>query len=1019
MATKSKAPSLKPIKRENFKFVAEWTIPSDKYEDGQQLKWEALDQVANAIKSGSPSIGKNDTKYSVKLSASDFYPNKKSNGKYKQKLVAVNVSVRGNIDKNKNDDKGWSAWATEQFRMSPPNRPTVKAELTGETACKFTWTVKDADKNSKLPFDHVVIEKALIKDCTHSGKEVPASEWASHSISSSEASKATNNFTITESSATLATGNYTRFVRIKAVGCAGDSDWNYAKHVYAYSNQANQQQGEVKDNSAGGYDVDVVWDTEYDKSNKPDESIVEWTITTPNADMSCPAGASWTAAATIKDTTSGEGKHITIDSQVGLDQCLYTRVNTKHDSNTTYGAAVLQKVGDLKAPTGLSVENVSQEQQTAKITATNASSVSGAVIEVIYSKNGSEAIVGLITGSPNYITVKCPPWTNDDDVKFAVRAVLPKSSTSKTEGGVTIYTIAEYMKSAIVWQSGTVAKAPGNLSLSKADDDVRAAWSNNWDDANLIELSWSDNPNAWESTDAPDTFTIDNPFATSWRIAGLETGKTWYARVRSILDTGEGKVYSPYSEPAQINLSESPSTPTLDLSRDIIATGQPITVSWEYISGDGTPQAEARIYEYTEAVVNNQTVGTYTEIGHSSTEEYIELPGWDTSGTKLICVEVVSESGQLSGKSVLKPVTVAPAVSCTVSTSLEDVTVEDDDEEERTFRALTALPLVVAVTGAGLGGTTSVVVERVDTYHAPRPDEAETGGYAGETIYDVSQSGDDTVIIDLEDLNGTLDDGATYRLTSIVTDNVGQIAQVSEEFIVDWETKATTPKGEYMISDEDYIAIITPKTPTGAQESDTCDIYRLSADKPVLVFKGAEYGESYVDPYPTIGETGGYRLVCVTEDGCYTTDDNVQAFLDLQSDCLQINETIVDFDGGRVTLSLNMDISSNWSKSFTEKEFLGGSVKGFWQKAIKRGAEVSALAIPATDTNLLQAMRRLAEHPGRCHIRTPEGSSFAADVQVSENWDGSNAGRIVKFTLKIKRVENTMDGVPLSVWTEA
>ena len=590
--SKSKKPSGLKITRKGNKFICEWKIPSEKYGDGQQFR-------ANTVPT--TDIGKTDTKKTVVINLSDRYP-------AGHKLESFSFSVRGDthLEKDKKDTRDWSDWESKKFKMAAPKKPSVKAELTGTNKCKFSWSVSDTDESSHYPFNRVVIQTMLVKNFTGDPKNA---KWKNATQETS--SSASGNKEITENSATLATGNYTRLFRVRSQGCGGSSRWSYTKHVYSTPNKAKQSSGIVKETSSG-YDVKVKWDTSVDRSTPVDETDVEWVTTSPLADMSCPTGLTWNDGATVKETNGKEAVHIAVNQTLELDKCLFTRVNTKHDSNINYGTPKLQKKGSLKPPTGLTVENIDIDSQTAKITATNASAVPGTEIEIIFRKNGSSTIVGIIDGNPNYKTVKCPAWTTSDKVSFGVRAILPKSVSSKTKNGVTIYTIKRYMKSSVVWQTGVVSKAPTGLALERDDSDVIATWENNWSDANIIELSWSDNENAWESTEGPETFEIENPFATLWRIAGLENGKIWHVRVRAIFDSGDGRSYSPYSDAEEINLSSSPNVPVLSLSEGVVAAGQGFTASWEYESTDGTPQAEARIYQYLS--------GVYTLIGRTSTE---------------------------------------------------------------------------------------------------------------------------------------------------------------------------------------------------------------------------------------------------------------------------------------------------------------------------------------------------------------------------------------------------------------
>jgi hypothetical protein len=62
-------------------------------------------------------------------------------------------------------------------------------------------------------------------------------------------------------------------------------------------------------------------------------------------------------------------------------------------------------------------------------------------------------------------------------------------------------------------------------------------------------------------------------------------------------------------------------------------------------------------------------------------------------------------------------------------------------------------------------------------------------------------------------------------------------------------------------------------------------------------------------------------------------------------------------------------------------------------------------------------MRRLATHTGICHVRTKDGSSYAADVQVSESYSMSDGHKLASFSLSITRVDpEELDGMTLAEW---
>ena len=334
------------------------------------------------------------------------------------------------------------------------------------------------------------------------------------------------------------------------------------------------------------------------------------------------------------------------------------------------------------------------------------------------------------------------------------------------------------------------------------------------------------------------------------------------------------------------------------------------------------------------------------------------------------------------------------------------------DPSTATEKALTVMPLTATIAGAGAGGTTTLILERAEDYHMERPDGEPMDGYAGETVAIIRQMGE--AQISVSDLIGVLDDGAYYNLIAITEDGYGQSATKSIRFIVRWSHQAVMPEGS--VSRNGLVTIIRPVAPTGYASGDTCDIYRLSADKPELIYKAATFGEVYVDPYPAIGENVGHRLVFMTQNGDYITADNHSAWLDFVDDAV-IDEysLIVDFGGRQVILPYNINLSNRWTKDFKSTKYLGGAVQGDWNPAVMRTATYTTDLI--SDDATIRAVRELADYHGICHIRTPEGSSYNANVDVAESVAYSTGGK-VSYTLTATRVDpEELDGMTYDEWS--
>ena len=77
-------------------------------------------------------------------------------------------------------------------------------------------------------------------------------------------------------------------------------------------------------------------------------------------------------------------------------------------------------------------------------------------------------------------------------------------------------------------------------------------------------------------------------------------------------------------------------------------------------------------------------------------------------------------------------------------------------------------------------------------------------------------------------------------------------------------------------------------------------------------------------------------------------------------------------------------------------------------------------AVITQDAETINALRRLADYTGICHVRTKDGGSYAADVQVSESRKQGTAHQIAEFSLSITRVDSeSYDGMTYAEWLES
>jgi hypothetical protein len=615
--------------------------------------------------------------------------------------------------------------------------------------------------------------------------------------------------------------------------------------------------------------------------------------------------------------------------------------------------------GPLVNPSLVSITSDPVTRQSV-VSFTNNSTLALSKIAILTSKNKTLAIV------PNGGTTATVNFVPNNNNLLGLKAFQGLTAVKPNMRSDNVFTTA-----------GDVPLAPTNVAVipTEKDGTVEVSWDIPWTDASGAEISWADHEDAWYSTDGPKTYEIDQR-TTQWNVAGLISGVIYYFQVRLKDSAG---VYGPYSETVTVSFASAPGKPTLTSSAVAVQPGESFQLAWTYETSDTTDQAQAIIYDG----------GIELARVESNAQRMSVTPAWLYGTSHTLTVQTVSKSGFISEMS--DPVVITVAERPTISPIASAITSGITDG------VLTDLPIVMEVTGAGDGGQTTIKIERLKDYFVDRPDGSVTDGYGGEIIFAVSYAGEGELTIGPGDLVGAFDDGGEYRLTAIVQDSVGQKAEAFLDFVVEWDHQAETPTATVTVDASDLSAKIKAIAPASYEEGDTVDIYRLSADKPELIVKGGEFGTFYIDPYPA--SNGGYRFVDITVNGDYANATGI-AWIDVPCN-LAIDETVIDFNGERISLPYNIDLQNTWDKDFEETKYLNGHVVGDWNRAVSK--TVSLNAVLPRDDERTATVRDLAVWPGICHVRTPDGSSYSADVQVAESTGYST--KMISYTFNITRVD--------------
>lgn len=752
MATK--APTGLAITRSGNVFTCTWKR-GQSYNKKQQFAKNLTGEWETAV-----DIGKAETSKTVSVNFADFYPTTET------KLPSFQFEVRGLYNRS------WSAFTQKSFTIGLPNAPTLEANKDENlaTTVKFTWSVAVAEEDTgsqmftDVEYQSILLTGSNITDGTKLDAYFKSTQagWLTGKGGSADTR------TVTENSADVSSGSHTRWFRVRSRGPAGASAWRYAKFVYAAPNAANITEATATKVATGGYQVMVKWNAVSSAAYPIDQISVEYAKAIPGAGLTVPAGASWTTARTLLPTGTSGAASFMVDGDLEADQVLFVRVNTEHESQSeaTHSAPKIAVYGKLDAP---EITDIVTNDATfrATITATKNSDVPDAFTVIQYRTAESPSMIytiGVISSGTSY-TAQLPDWTGQTK-QFGVYNAVGTYSSITRQDGTSSFAVNATMKSDTAWDGGSVPNAPTNVTVASTSTPgtVRITWDWPWQDANSATISWANHADAWQSTDEPEEYTIENTHANEWYISDLETGQRWYFRVRLTKGTGDSAINGAWSEAVTIDLSSAPVIPTLSLSSGVITEDGSVSAFWSFVSTDGTGQAYA---EVCEATISGGGITYGNVIASTQTAQHVTIyaneVGWNVGETHYLCVRVVSSSGRVSdGWSDPVPVIIAAPLEIAIAdTSLQEVH-EGDDPHTTTaatvsvnnsdgMKGVTSLVMTLTSTQSGSGTTSPSNVRPINGWSQAALSFSPTQSAGDATTFNITFGNEGTVY------GGTLD----------------------------------------------------------------------------------------------------------------------------------------------------------------------------------------------------------------------------------------------------------------------
>lgn len=581
-----------------------------------------------------------------------------------------------------------------------------------------------------------------------------------------------------------------------------------------------------------------------------------------------------------------------------------------------------------------------------------------------------------------------PPDLPNDISRYSKESVYVDGKKSGIRG--------QFLESDVTWAvsdmfPGTLTKL--SIEPISGENSIKVSWTGATTTYDTVEISWSDDPKAWSSTNQPSTFEVEDPNARTWYITGLEAGKTYYVRTRIKYDetSSRSEVFGPYSLTKDINLVSVPATPTITAVSTKLPydSREPVDLSWTYENEDGSTVAKSVLNVKTYNSSNSLLKNTDVNIEGSSLARRIFLfdrMNVPVGGHCDITVRVSSKNGAESETSDpvriffgAVPEITAPENLGGTSSVISAGNVADG--------YVSASPITVRfATTSRLSGRVELV--RCSNVRREKADGSIVYGFEGDVAWSVpiqsnpkgsSVASPESVTMDLD-----LSQGEQYRVRIFAANDFGESVFEGRTLTVDLDHRAIKPELVSVSEGAELgSAYVGAARPSGAASSDSLDIYRITTDGPQLVRSGADW---MVDGHPETlvldllspqRKNGpAYRFVTRTSDGD-------ESWLDVSWRGTVPMGLLVTYGEQTALFQWNAAPNIKWDKSFYENKHMGGKVTGGWGQAVSKNGTFSFDVINYDEEDIFDAIAEIGEYPGPCYVRAPHGIGFYANINPS------------------------------------
>ncbi len=349
---------------------------------------------------------------------------------------------------------------------------------------------------------------------------------------------------------------------------------------------------------------------------------------------------------------------------------------------------------------------------------------------------------------------------------------------------------------------GTIPTTPAGFTTMKANGKTEIYFS--WKsvkNADSYSIEYTTNKDYFDKSETQVKSDIKG---TSYILTGLESGKTYFARLRANNNNGE----SGWSAISQTIIGSKPVAPTTWSSSTTVITGEPLILYWVHNSEDGSSETYAQLELTINGVKQTKEIkNTITDEDHIDDVKFYTIDTTKYSEGTIIMwrVRTAGITKEYGDWSILRTVDIFAPPTLELSML---------DKNDQPISILESFPFYVKglpgpATQAPIGYHVTIISQ--DTYGTTDRIGNDMTVTKGDEVfskyYDINN---DILMIEIGPQLVDLENNVNYILKVTVAMNSGLTAENELEFSVAWEDIEYDPSAEIGLDPDGVITYIRP-----------------------------------------------------------------------------------------------------------------------------------------------------------------------------------------------------------------